>query len=65
MISVLIADDHPIVRKGLKTILKDVPELKSETAYLQQRYAVPPRIPFERETQVQLLKHNYMDNGAW
>ncbi len=30
MISVLIADDHPIVRKGLKTILKDVPDIKVE-----------------------------------
>jgi two-component system, NarL family, invasion response regulator UvrY len=30
MIRVLIADDHPIVRKGLKTILKDVPDIKVE-----------------------------------
>jgi two-component system, NarL family, invasion response regulator UvrY len=30
MISVIIADDHPIVRKGLKTILKDVPDIKVE-----------------------------------
>jgi len=30
MISVLIADDHPIVRKGLKTILKDVQDIKVE-----------------------------------
>jgi two-component system, NarL family, invasion response regulator UvrY len=28
MIRVLIADDHPIVRKGLKTILKDVSDIK-------------------------------------
>jgi DNA-binding NarL/FixJ family response regulator len=30
MIRVLIADDHPIVRKGLKTILKDVSDIKVE-----------------------------------
>jgi DNA-binding NarL/FixJ family response regulator len=30
MIHVLIADDHPIVRKGLKTILKDVQDIKVE-----------------------------------
>jgi len=30
MIRVLIADDHPIVRKGLKTILKDVVDIKVE-----------------------------------
>lgn len=30
MIRVIIADDHPIVRKGLKTILKDVPDIKVE-----------------------------------
>ncbi len=28
MIRVLIADDHPIVRKGLRTILKDVKDIK-------------------------------------
>jgi DNA-binding NarL/FixJ family response regulator len=30
MIRVLIADDHPIVRRGLKTILKDVSDIKVE-----------------------------------
>lgn len=30
MIKVLIADDHPVVRKGLKTILKDAPEIKAD-----------------------------------
>jgi two-component system, NarL family, invasion response regulator UvrY len=30
MIKVLIADDHPVVRKGLKTILKEAPEIKAE-----------------------------------
>ena len=30
MIRVLIADDHPIVRKGLKTILKDASDIKVE-----------------------------------
>ena len=30
MIRVLIADDHPIVRKGLRTILKDIPDIKVE-----------------------------------
>jgi DNA-binding NarL/FixJ family response regulator len=30
MIRVLIADDHPVVRKGLKIILKDVQDIKVE-----------------------------------
>jgi DNA-binding NarL/FixJ family response regulator len=30
MIRVLIADDHPVVRKGLKTILKDATDIKVE-----------------------------------
>jgi two-component system invasion response regulator UvrY len=30
MIKVLIADDHPVVRKGLKTILRDAPEIKAD-----------------------------------
>ncbi|MFH0990120.1 MAG: response regulator transcription factor [bacterium] len=30
MIRVLIADDHPVVRKGLKTILKDATDIKIE-----------------------------------
>ena len=30
MIKVLIADDHPVVRRGLKTILKEAPEIKAE-----------------------------------
>jgi len=30
MIRVLIADDHPVVRRGLKTILKDASDIKVE-----------------------------------
>ena len=30
MIKVLIADDHPVVRRGLKTILREAPEIKAE-----------------------------------
>ena len=30
MIKVLIADDHPVVRRGLKTILRDAPEITAE-----------------------------------